>query len=631
VEHALSGLTECEATDIANRFSEERYHHEVNPAALVRLLAKTLPDSRPAYANPLWLQLAIEELNLLEADDFEEAERRFPQLQGADRMRALLTHVADALPADVPGIYGCLLERAETHFGRDWCRAVVNAIALSRAGWREDDLRALVPLFSSLPWDDLTFAGLRRALGGHLVRRGTNAQWDFFHAQLRPTVLARNLPERSARQQLHSKLADYLQSQPSGDPLRASKSMHHFLGHADHHRAVEYMATLDTGSLERHGTREVLSRAIESAQSAGDGVSVMDWLAACLELSDLDGEARRSAVNVLLFDVSDAIAIGARCEGDRARLLQIVRLSLERTATNGMVEIWIARDLSVSYNKLGDLHLGLGQGAHALEFYQKALAIREALHQRNPQSADFARDLSYAHGRIAQLGLAGRSELTNLQWLISRLLLEKLDIQGRLPDKQASEVLAWIRTGFDASITVDVSDDALASAYAELGREYYIEALALRASADTDHAQRCGGLAIVFFAHAALLGYAEANLATFATTACDHCGVLADWGRSEADPSAAIEIARRALARMPADDSDYAFNRAATLGNLGHALFRLGEMRAKRETIEEGLRTLEAARDHLRTLDNESALAEVEDLILRAGEALLRCRGSSDS
>ncbi len=43
---------------------------------------------------------------------------------------------------------------------------------------------------------------------------------------------------------------------------------------------------------------------------------------------------------------------------------------------------------------MGDLHLGLGHGEQALEFYQKALEIAEELHRRNPQSADFARDLS---------------------------------------------------------------------------------------------------------------------------------------------------------------------------------------------------------------------------------------------
>lgn len=187
---AVCDLDEFEARQIADRFARQRYHHDVNPQALRTLLAKRLPDDRPAHANPLWLQLAVEELNLLEADDFEEAERLFAHLPGPERMQALLARMAESLPADVPRVYGGFADRAEKHFGRQWTQSVVNAIAVSRAGWREDDLRAMVPSVSGLEWDDLTFAGLRRALGSHLVRRGVHAQWDFFHAQLRQTVVA---------------------------------------------------------------------------------------------------------------------------------------------------------------------------------------------------------------------------------------------------------------------------------------------------------------------------------------------------------------------------------------------------------------------------------------------------------
>ncbi len=62
-----------------------------------------------------------------------------------------------------------------------------------------------------------------------------------------------------------------------------------------------------------------------------------------------------------------------------------------------------ARDLSISYNKMGDLHRGLGHGEQALEFYQKDLEIAEELRRRNPQSADFARDLSVSYKRLASI------------------------------------------------------------------------------------------------------------------------------------------------------------------------------------------------------------------------------------
>jgi tetratricopeptide (TPR) repeat protein len=402
-EHPIRCLSESEAAEIANRFSRERYHHDVNGAALARLVAKTLPDLRPAHANPLWLQLAIEELNLLEADDFEVAESRFANLQGGDRMQALLVHVAESLPADVPGIYGCLLERAELHFGREWCRAVVNAIAISRSGWREDDLRAIVPAFSGLPWDDLAFAGLRRALGGHLVRRGAQAQWDFFHTQLRSTVLARNLPEQRTRQVLHGKVADHLESLPTADAMRASETMHHLYGLAAPLRAALYMASLQPLSEERHGAAAILSRAIATVQPSGSGVSPLDWLVACSSVQPLEEDALHAAANLLLFEVSNMLAVDARNEAERLQLLNIVRATLERVFVSGSATIQAIRDLSVSWLALGDLHRDLGQVEKALEFYQGALAIAKELHQRAPQIADYARDLGVSYERLGYL------------------------------------------------------------------------------------------------------------------------------------------------------------------------------------------------------------------------------------
>jgi tetratricopeptide (TPR) repeat protein len=57
---------------------------------------------------------------------------------------------------------------------------------------------------------------------------------------------------------------------------------------------------------------------------------------------------------------------------------------------------------------MGDLHLGLGHGEQALEFYEKSLDLREELHRRNPNSADFARDLSVSYERMGDLMLGWR-------------------------------------------------------------------------------------------------------------------------------------------------------------------------------------------------------------------------------
>ncbi|MEM9997830.1 MAG: tetratricopeptide repeat protein, partial [Bacteroidota bacterium] len=60
------------------------------------------------------------------------------------------------------------------------------------------------------------------------------------------------------------------------------------------------------------------------------------------------------------------------------------------------------RDLSVSYNKVGDLYRALGQGEQARDAYQRSLDIAERLAKAEPDRADYQRDLSVSYTRLAQ-------------------------------------------------------------------------------------------------------------------------------------------------------------------------------------------------------------------------------------
>ncbi|MGH3567853.1 MAG: TIR domain-containing protein, partial [Pseudonocardia sp.] len=61
------------------------------------------------------------------------------------------------------------------------------------------------------------------------------------------------------------------------------------------------------------------------------------------------------------------------------------------------------RDLSISYERLGDLYQALGQGEQALQLYQQSLDIRERLAQSEPGRADYQRDLSISYERLGDL------------------------------------------------------------------------------------------------------------------------------------------------------------------------------------------------------------------------------------
>jgi tetratricopeptide (TPR) repeat protein len=66
----------------------------------------------------------------------------------------------------------------------------------------------------------------------------------------------------------------------------------------------------------------------------------------------------------------------------------------ERLAALNPADVQAQRDLSVSYNKMGDLAVAAGERAAAQEWYGKALAIAERLAALVPESLQFADDLA---------------------------------------------------------------------------------------------------------------------------------------------------------------------------------------------------------------------------------------------
>ena len=69
------------------------------------------------------------------------------------------------------------------------------------------------------------------------------------------------------------------------------------------------------------------------------------------------------------------------------------------------------RDLSISYERLGDSLNAVGQLAPALAAFRESIAIRQALAEADPNNTTRQRDLAVSHGRIGNTQLAlGRRE-----------------------------------------------------------------------------------------------------------------------------------------------------------------------------------------------------------------------------
>ena len=70
----------------------------------------------PAAGHALWLTLALELLNLLDADDFAEAEA-FAEATLEEKLRRLVLSRCRALPPEVRELYGVFLQQLEKTAG----------------------------------------------------------------------------------------------------------------------------------------------------------------------------------------------------------------------------------------------------------------------------------------------------------------------------------------------------------------------------------------------------------------------------------------------------------------------------------------------------------------------------------
>ncbi len=401
-EMPLPPVPPPEAEEIA-RLICARYHRTPPQRALDELVAKTGEDDRPAAGNPLWLTLAVEELNLLDQDDFEGAIERWPDLRGDEQLVRLLLSVIEEMPPEVEGLYEWMLAKTEEVWGEAWARGFANLLALSRAGWRETDLQALLPEVSGEEWDPGRFAGVRRSFRGHLVRRGADEQWDFAHAQTRPAIERRNLSDGAEVRRLHALIADYLEDLPRDDPLHESETMFHLIGADDPARAARYYGR-DLTDAERDGATQRLAEPIIAGQPEEDGEDNpgLQWALSMLEAEGLEEEVTGRVCQNCIFYLRDAIENGTRLTTHLA-LLEPTRAVLERLASSDPGNAGWQRDLSVSHNLIGDVLRVQGDLSGALAAYEASLRIRERLASSDPGNAGWQRDLSISQANVGDI------------------------------------------------------------------------------------------------------------------------------------------------------------------------------------------------------------------------------------
>lgn len=390
---AMPSLTGAEARAVFAAI-HARYHRAPDPAVLAALMQKPVEG----WCNPLWLYLAVEQVNLLDEDDVALAERRYdPSWPMARRLQTLLLDRVAALPTDVPGLYRFTFDHAARRFP-DLAEAFLGLLAVGAAGWRESDLRVALSILG-LPWNDLRFARLRRLFRSQIQARGALEQWDVAHAQMRVAILGWRAARGLADLPLHVALATRLLGLPGDDPVRATETMRHLLGSRDLINAAWYYAKPDRPEPAASGETRFLAAAWLSDAFTPP---VQDDIAAMLALPDVPGEVIGMLAHRLLFDLHDAIAAAGRLPKVMDLLQLLLPVFTRLAAQTPEFFLW-QRGLSVCHERIGDVLLDQGRFADALDAYRNAYAIRRRLAARDAGLSTPQRDLFVSLKKIGRV------------------------------------------------------------------------------------------------------------------------------------------------------------------------------------------------------------------------------------
>ncbi|MBL8830508.1 MAG: DUF4062 domain-containing protein [Planctomycetaceae bacterium] len=388
-----------------------RYHRQFN-AAVFQVLTEKSVGGVLACGNPLWLTLALEQINLLDADDFARTENEFIG-SAAERMRALLLDVARAFPADVEGMFAWLLDRTEKVHGIGPTAAFATAIALSRSGWRESDLLTLVPRLAPLvapganaeELAPLRLAALRRAFRGQVLKRAALEQLDFFHVQMRTAALRRYVTPAEHGRQLHSALADHLLALPETDPVRFGESMHHLLEADDRPRAAMFYATLTAPlGVPSPATQTMVDRVLASQDE--DGGAVVEQIAALLSQPGLIMYHISILAKRFQFDLEEGLRSRGRL-APRLRLLDATRSASDNLAAVYPEHTGWQLDVSDGHKRVGDVLMEQGNLPAALDAYQASLAINKRVAAADPGgNVYYERQLAVAYSKVGSALMA---------------------------------------------------------------------------------------------------------------------------------------------------------------------------------------------------------------------------------
>ena len=401
-EYELGGLSPKNAEDIITAIYK-KYHRQVNLKVKDILLNKPGLDGEKAYTNPLWLNLALEQLNLLDEDDFARA------LASKEDPAEL---IANDVPGDISGLYEWILKRLEKTYGTAWVVSIIALVALSRQGWREMDFEAMLtgvadllfPNQKTIKWDPLKFAVIRRGLRGQLIQSGSYGRWRFMHQQMQKAVLAHktngmetSLSDTTIQQLMHTDVCDYLLKKKEGDPIRTDETMWHLIEADDKKRAAKYYGS-NLSEEESYKATRAIALFIENQPQELQEEAII-WVCSLLRQDIINFRLNYELVNHFMGDLNDSLLWTINL-AHRAIVLETAKETILKALESNPNDTILLRYLNISYGKIGDLYWAQGNLPATLSAYQTFMRINEKLKGSGFDNYETLQNLSVCYNRI---------------------------------------------------------------------------------------------------------------------------------------------------------------------------------------------------------------------------------------
>ena len=368
---------------------------------------------KPAAKSPLYLSLLIQRLIMMNKDDFEDISVHG---DGMDAITRHQTELVKRCSDTLEGVCVDIIEAASGRLGGAFVRKAVQYLAVSRHGLRENDLEALLSV-GNVRWSALDFARFVQYLSAFFILRD-DGRYDFAHQSIR-----RGLEGQCEDvQTLHQEILEHLSILDPHDSVRMREFGYHCILADDKKTFVDYVQ-------EFKSDQEIMSFLAKDAHDlmlTDHGTWLQELLRNGMEL-----QAGHQLVNFVnhelwaLFGESQS-EMELECRMLKAGLAFAQQLNARNKTPESR------RDLSVSYDNVGDVYKELG-GSRNLErtfaMYPKSLELREDL-CREQGTAESRRDLSISYERIGaiyeELGGSGNLEKALVMHQKSLALREEL-------------------------------------------------------------------------------------------------------------------------------------------------------------------------------------------------------------